>query len=726
MKNEPGPTSSKRWQDIRALAIDATFDADRRRVGERVAVVFRWLFLIVLGVLNNVNPHTDANQKVTIDFVLAGWGAMNVGVNVLLVRGYQPGKQFSLSTMTLDILFATTLVYLSDGFNSPFFLALFLAVITNAVRFGATASFVSALVVSFLYLFVGGSFTPSNFAVDPNATIGKMFLFLVVALATGYMTRELERERRSAVERAAQADSLRELSMNLVGSTDIKDVFAVLTDHAVQMTSAERGRLILSSQEGFTVVASANRSGALAPAAEDEPMDEHQLSQAAITGEAVFAADNRALVVPIASGDGVTAILSLSQSAGLFTNQDLFAVNALSGSTAVTLANALRYQRSRQEATTDSLTGLANVREFRRRLEGAFARPDRLGTPISLLLIDFDHFKSVNDELGHQHGDLVLQMGARIVKAAARAQDMVARYGGDELAVMAADTNATGAQRLAYRIVDAVHAAAVSTTPDEHLTFSIGVASYPEDAFTASELIAAADQALYLAKREGKNRACTFPQLVTELELANGGLVPMLADAGPQVMIAVAHAVDHRSPLTQGHSSRVASIAEAIGRRSGLSSDQADDLRTAAFLHDVGHMTLSADGQTAEAPGHSEEGEKIVAGAKFPLAVVAAVRHHHDRWDAGGRADGLMGSDIPMLARILAVAERFEASTAGRGCARITPKAAQDQVVAGAGTEFDPAVVEALGRAVRDGSFELTLPDLALPAVAAIPVPAAV
>jgi diguanylate cyclase (GGDEF)-like protein/putative nucleotidyltransferase with HDIG domain len=726
MNNQPGSTPSRRWQDIRALAIDATFDADRRRVGERVAVVFRWLFLVVLGVLNNVNPHTDANQKVTIDFVLAGWGAMNVGVNILLVRGYQPGKQFSLSTMTLDILFATTLVYLSNGFNSPFFLALFLAVITNAVRFGATASFVSALVVSFLYLFVGGSFTPSNFAVDPNATIGKMFLFLVVALATGYMTRELERERRSAVERAAQADSLRELSMNLVGSTDIKDVFMVLTDHAVQMTSAERGRLILSSQEGFTVVASANRSGASTPAAEDEPMDEHQLSQAAITGEAVFAADNKALVVPIASGDGVTAILSLNQAGGVFTNQDLFAVNALSGSTAVTLANALRYQRSRQEATTDSLTGLANVREFRRRLEGAFARPDRVGNPLSLLLIDFDHFKSVNDELGHQHGDLVLQMGARIVKAAARAQDMVARYGGDELAVMVADTNATGAQRLAYRIVDAVHAAAVSTTPDEHLTFSIGVASFPEDAFTASELIAAADQALYLAKREGKDRACTFPQLVTELELADGGLVPMLADAGPQVMIAVAHAVDHRSPVTQGHSSRVASIAEAIGRRSGLSSDQTDDLRTAAFLHDVGHMTLSADGQKAEAPGHAEEGEKIVAGAKFPVDVVAAVRHHHDRWDAGGKADGLMGSDIPMLARILAVAESFEASTAGRGCVRITPKAAQDQVVAGAGTEFDPAVVEALGRAVRDGSFELALPDLALPAVAMAPVPAAV
>src|SRR4030081_1085597 len=289
MKTESESISeARRWQDLRAQAIDATFDADRRRVGERVAVVFRWLFLIVLGVLNNVNPHTGPNDKVTIDVLLIAWAVMNVVVNVLLVRGYQPGKQFSLSTMTLDILFAASLVYLSDGFNSPFFLALFLAVITNAVRFGATASFISALIISTIYLFIGGSFTPANFSVDPNATIGKMFLFLVVALTTGYMTRELERERRSAVERAAQADSLRELSMNLVSETDIKDIFNVLIEHAVQMTSADRGRLILASQEGFTVVAGATRGADATAAPEDEPIDEHQLSQAAGTGEAVF------------------------------------------------------------------------------------------------------------------------------------------------------------------------------------------------------------------------------------------------------------------------------------------------------------------------------------------------------------------------------------------------------------------------------------------------------
>jgi diguanylate cyclase (GGDEF)-like protein len=713
---------SRRWQDIRAKAIDDTFDADRRRVGERVALVFRWLFLIVLGALNNLNPNTGDGAKVTIDVVLFFWAAMNVIVQVLLVRGYRPGKQFSLSTMTLDILFSAALVYLSDGFNSPFFLALFLAVITNAVRFGATASFLSALVTSVIYLFIGGSFTPGNFYVDPNATIGKIFLFLVVAFATGYMTRELERERRSAVERAAQADTLRELSMNLVGDTDIKDILDVLIDHAVQMTTAERGRVILSSQDGFSVVSSASRERS-GPAPEEEPIDEHQVSQATSGGEAVFGGDKKSLVVPIASSDGATAVVYLTQVKAEFTNQDLFVVDALCGSSAVPIANALRYQRSRQEANTDALTGLANVREFRRRLEAAFARPDRRNTPVSLLLIDFDHFKSVNDELGHQHGDLVLQMGARIVRSAVRSQDLVARYGGDELAVMVPDTAGAGAQRLAFRIVDAVHAAAVSTVPDKKLTFSIGAASYPEDAFTANELIAAADQALYLAKREGKDRPATFPQLVTELELADGNLVAMLAEAGPQVMVAAAHAVDHRSPVAQGHSSRIVAIADAIGRRIGISSSGLEDLRAAAFLHDVGHMTLPVNGDQLEAPGHEEAGAKIVAAAEFGAPIVEAIRHHHARWDGTGNSEWVTGDSIPGMARVLAVAERYEALTAGRGVPRITPQDAVSKVAEGSGTEFDPAVVEALGRAVKDGSLELNLPDVALPVTVPSPAP---
>lgn len=711
--------AAPRWQELRARAIDATFDADRRRVGERVALVFRWIFLIVLAALNNLNPATRTEAKVYVDVVLFGWAVMNVAIQVIMVRGYRPTKQFSLSTMVLDILFAAALVYFSNGFDSPFFVALFLAVITNAVRWGAAASFLSALVISFLYLFIGGSFTPANFTISSNATIGQVFLFLVVALATGYMTRELERERRAAVGRAAQADTLRELSMNLVSETDIKDVFEVLIDNAVQMTSAENGRLLVASPDGFTVVSAANRSGSEA-VAEGEAFDERQIAQAASTGEAVFTADRKRITVPIASGDGATVLVVLTQTATTFTNQDLYAVNALSGGSAVPVANALRYYRSRQEATTDGLTGLTNAREFRRRLDAAFARPDRRDAPLSLLFVDFDHFKSVNDLKGHQHGDLVLQMGARIVRTSVRGQDIVARYGGDELAVIVPDANGAAAQRLAYRIVDAVHAAAVSTVPGHQLTFSIGVASYPDDALDATELINAADQALYLAKREGKDRACTFPQLVTELELATqSALLPMIVDAGPQIMIAVAHAVDHRNPVAQGHSSRVVAIADAIARRLAFSSSGLETLRTAAYLHDVGHMTLPIGGEVFEAPGHTDDGANILSNAQFPRDLVLSVKHHHDRWDGVGNPDGAVRDSIPLMARILAVAERFESLTAGRSVKRLEAAPALLEVQKGSGTDYDPAVVDALAHAVQDRSFELNLPDIAFPAVVA-------
>ena len=720
-------TPNQRQQELRAKVLDEKFDAERRAIGERVAVMFRWIFLAVLGALINLTPITSIQAKDTVDIVLGVWAVMAGVVTVLLFRGFKPGKQFSLTTMVLDILFAVGLVYLSDGFNSPYFLALFLSVITNAVRFGAIASVASAVTIAFIYLFVGGTFTPTTLSSDPNSRLtafGVVFLFLVVALATGYMTRELERERRQAVRRAAEADQLREVSSDISGETNIKDVFAVVVAHALQMSGSTSASMVLASPDGFAVVASST-SQPLSDGVSPDGLDDSQLAKVARSGEASFSEDKSAMVVPMASNEGITALLSLKRPGRAFSNQDLFAVDALSGSSAVAMANAVRYHRSTQEATTDVLTGLYNVRELRRRLDAVFARQDKATMSVSLLLIDFDHFKSVNDELGHQHGDLVLQMGARIARNAARAQDVVARYGGDELAILAVDTSGVGAQRLAYRIVDAVHAAAVATAPGKALTFSVGVATYPEDALGALELIAAADQALYLAKREGKDRACTFPQLVTELELADGNLMTMLAEAGPQVVVAAAHAVDHRAAAAQGHSSRVAAIAEAIARAAGLPGSDLEDLRTAAYLHDVGHMVMS-DAQDLEVPGHSEEGEKIVAGSHFPLVISAAVRHHHERWDGQGKPDGTAGEEIPKLARILAVAEGYEAMTAGRGCERVTPLRALELVKAGAGSEFDPVLVEALARAVVEGSLEPGLPSTALPAVAGATVRIAV
>jgi HD-GYP domain-containing protein (c-di-GMP phosphodiesterase class II) len=185
------------------------------------------------------------------------------------------------------------------------------------------------------------------------------------------------------------------------------------------------------------------------------------------------------------------------------------------------------------------------------------------------------------------------------------------------------------------------------------------------------------------------------------------------------VMVAVAHAVDHRNPVTQGHSSRVAAIAASIGRHSNIGSSQLEDLQSAAFLHDVGHMTMTSGGSAFEVAGHAEAGEAIVAGASFPADVAAGVRHHHSRWDGGSQPEGMIHEDIPLLARILAVVERFEALTAGRECRQLTPQEALDRVAEGSGSEFDPAVVASLIRCVRDGSLDLNPPALALPATVA-------
>ncbi len=701
-----------------------------------MAELFRWLFLVVLAALNNLTMATPAGARPLVNMLLAVWSVANLGIMVLLARGYRPGRQFSLATMAMDIIFGAFLVYYSAGFSSPYFLALFLAIITSAVRFGTLASVGAALTIAFLYLFVGGEATPSDFQSTASlSAIGKVFLFLVVALATGFMTRELERERRVAISRAAQADALREMSVSMASSLDIKDVFQVIVDQALRMTAAQQGDLVLAFEDGFQKAATASLAPPPAEKKEEKEekadkkddkgdskeadvLAEDLLGQVARSGEAAFVANRTGMVVPVASGDGVTALLSLTSDGKAFSNEDLFMINALAGSAAVPLANALHYQRSTQEATTDGLTGLLNHREFRRRLGAAFSRPNRRGQPVSVMLIDFDHFKQVNDTVGHQHGDLVLRSGARVVRSTVRTHDLVARYGGDELSVVLLDAGPDGAAVLADRVVANVHAAKIGTVPDHQLTFSIGVASYPEDAHSAEELVMAADQALYLAKRQGKDRARTFASLVRRLQSADETLVDTLVEFGPQVALAVAHVIDLRENRWHGHSSRVAAVAEAVGRRAGYPVAELEALRHAALLHDVGHLALARPLGDEEPPEHAEMGEQVVARAPFPAEVRKGIRHHHERWDGGGFPDRLAGEAIPVEARIVALADAYEERTAGRSGQVRSPLEAIDSLASEAGHAFDPKLVEALRALVQEGDPAVAVAEVAVPAPA--------
>ncbi|MBO8170224.1 MAG: diguanylate cyclase [Thermoanaerobacteraceae bacterium] len=160
----------------------------------------------------------------------------------------------------------------------------------------------------------------------------------------------------------------------------------------------------------------------------------------------------------------------------------------------------------------DALTGLYNRREFQRRLKEEVERTRRHGGSFSLLMLDADHFKTINDTYGHQVGDEVLRVMATLICREVRPVDQVARYGGEEFAIILPETSASGALVLAERIRNVIANQAITVSQGQvlNLTVSIGVAAFPEDARSEEELIDAADQALYAAKHAGRNRACQF------------------------------------------------------------------------------------------------------------------------------------------------------------------------------------------------------------------------
>jgi diguanylate cyclase (GGDEF)-like protein len=174
-----------------------------------------------------------------------------------------------------------------------------------------------------------------------------------------------------------------------------------------------------------------------------------------------------------------------------------------------------------QESITDPLTGIYNRRYLDRRLEEEFGRARRYNMPLSVLLIDIDHFKQINDTQGHQAGDqLLTHLGKQLLQGI-RDSDIAARYGGDELLVLALNTTASSAAVLAERLRQHIESNQLAITsnpdqqPDIRVSVSIGVAGLSREVTDSQKLVQFADEALYRAKQEGRNRV-----IVHDLNLA--------------------------------------------------------------------------------------------------------------------------------------------------------------------------------------------------------------
>jgi diguanylate cyclase (GGDEF)-like protein len=357
--------------------------------------------------------------------------------------------------------------------------------------------------------------------------------------------------------------------------------------------------------------------------------------------------------------------------------------------------------RLAKAALTDSLTGLGNHRAFHEDLEREIARRERSGSSFSIVMLDLNGLKRINDTLGHQAGDASLRALGECLRATMRASDAAYRIGGDELMVLLPDERSWGAFAFAQRLLReaSVHRSGV--------TFSGGVAE-AIDRESADTLVRRADLALYEAKRSGR-RVVIYAE----------GLAPKPA-APPEerasrhhqriLATALARAVDAKDVGTRNHCETVSELCALIGEELGLDADRLERIRLAGLLHDVGKIGV-ADGilhkagpltaeETAAMSGHVHVGHSVVEAAELEEEA-RWVLHHHEHVDGSGYPHRLRGDEIPLESRIILVADAFEAMTAERP---YSPAIPIDQALAEldshAGTQFDPQCVKALRSAI--------------------------
>jgi diguanylate cyclase (GGDEF)-like protein len=338
---------------------------------------------------------------------------------------------------------------------------------------------------------------------------------------------------------------------------------------------------------------------------------------------------------------------------------------------------------------TDSLTDSLNRRGFEERLDAELGESGRGGRSLTLLLIDLDDFKRVNDTLGHAAGDELLCWVVTTVRESLRPFDAIGRLGGDEFAVLLPGAARADALEIAARIRDSL---------SERIAATMGLATFPLDGADREELHQRADAELYAAKHGSK-------------------LIP-----GPRVRdlgwaASLAQTVDRRATPHDDHSSEVARYATGIARRMRWDGEELSLLGLAGMLHDVGKISLpdrilrgpealSAEDREEHVRAHPLIGAELVSRVEGLGPTVGWIRHSQENWDGSGYPDGLRGEAIPLGSRILHVADAYASMTGHRSYRdSLTQDAALEELQELAGIHFDPACVDALA-AHLSGSAE--------------------
>jgi len=386
-------------------------------------------------------------------------------------------------------------------------------------------------------------------------------------------------------------------------------------------------------------------------------------------------------------------------------------------------------KRLKQLTLRDPHTGLYNHRYLHEIIEAEFDRARRYAQSLSVMMLDIDYFKSINDVYGDKFGDLVLKQFAKILKRMVRRYDTVIRYGGEEFIVICSGTDRSNALVLAKRILDAINLFNFGNKKHSvKLKLSIAVASNNEDkAVKGMDLVELTDQILNRAKESGGNRVYSSLDIKknkssaklngknNNVKFLNEKIEKLSKRANQSLMEAIfafAKTIEVKDHYTGEHVERTVKYATEIAKALNLSERDIELIRQASMLHDLGKIGVSekillkkgklTKAEFEQIKKHPQIGVDIIRPIHFLHPIIPILLYHHERWDGKGYPNSLKGEDIPIGARIVAIADVYQALISDRSYRRAyTQEEAIEIIKEESGKLFDPEIVDVFLRIVH-------------------------
>jgi len=369
----------------------------------------------------------------------------------------------------------------------------------------------------------------------------------------------------------------------------------------------------------------------------------------------------------------------------------------------------------------DPHTGLYNHKYFKEIIELEFYKAKRYHQLLSMIAIDIDYFRSVNDAYGYKFGDLVIKQFAHRLKKLVRKYDYVIRFGDEEFVIILPGNDKKGALELGQRIINSIKMVTFGDRKNMvKLRVSMAIVSYPEDGLSrSSEFIETADSILSKAKEYGGDRICSVSDLqndnalspkIANIEDLKQKLIKLTKKANQssvESIFAFARTIELKDHYTGHHVERTVYYANEIAKSFKLPAEDIRSIEEASMLHDLGKIGISekillkksplTKGEFAKIREHPKIGVDIIRPIQFFHSLLPLILYHHERWDGKGYPFGLKGNEIPIGARIIAIADVYEALISDRPYRKaLSKKEALKIIKDNSGRQFDPKVVDVL------------------------------